>query len=147
MHICGFIVAIGISLADLAAYNQFWKLYKINREQGIAAFRAFSKLQIFGMIGLSVILVTGITMLYIVHWVYVSMLWMQIKLTLVVLIFVNGFTLGRSSTLKLRKLIAQDQSGENTIKVSSLRSRLNLFLILQLAIYGSIIFLAVFQFT
>ena len=148
MHICGFIAAIGVSLATIAAYNQFWKLYATNHEQGIAAFRAFNKLLIAGMIGMIVILAAGITMLAIEHWTFASMLWMQIKLVLVVLIFVNGLTLGRTASLNLRKWIEQDDRSEkNEWDVTQLRRRLNIFFILQLGIYASIIFLSVFRFT
>ncbi|HEX8037730.1 MAG TPA: hypothetical protein VF490_01205, partial [Chryseosolibacter sp.] len=52
LHIIGFTFAIGVTLATYVSYNQFWKLYFENRERGLAAFRAVSALNVFGMIGL-----------------------------------------------------------------------------------------------
>ena len=147
LHICGFITAVGVSLSSLVVYNQFWKLYNRDHKQGIAAFRAFNKLQITGMIGLTVIIAAGITMLAIAHWSYIFMLWMHIKLTLVALIIIFGFVMARSSTSKLRKLIDPNyQIDGSKVDTVLLRRHLNIFFIVQLAGYTSIIFLSVFRF-
>lgn len=147
LHIIGFITAIGVTLATLIAYTQFWKLYDTNNEQGAAAFRSFSQLQTAGMIGLFLALLGGIIMLALAHWSFTALLWFKIKMGLVILILVNGFTLGRTTSLRLSELIAPDhRSDEDARDVQSLRRRLNVFLVLQLGIYAAIIILSVFRF-
>jgi hypothetical protein len=147
LHFIGFIGAIGITLVTFLAYKQFWKLYKKDKEQGLAAFRAFKSLQVVGLIGLALILAAGITMLGILNWNLVHLVWFQIKLGLVLLIFVNGFTLGRVTTLKLQDLIAQNEvSIDSMSDIDKLRKQLQSFQVIQLLIFVLIIFLSVFQF-
>ena len=147
LHFIGFIAAMGITFVTFLAYKQFWKLYKKDKEQGLAAFRAFKSLQLVGLVGLALVLIAGITMLGLLNWALLPLHWFQIKLGLVLLIFVNGFTLGRVTTLKLQALIAQDEGSINSVAdIDKLRNQLQTFLIIQLLIFVLIIFLSVFQF-
>lgn len=148
LHIIGFTAAIGITIATYLAYNQFWKLYRYNNAMGAAAFRTFRLLQIAGMIGLTLVLVAGICMLALTSWAFMHQIWFHIKLTLVLLIFVTGFTIGRTSTLKLKNFLAKDQSGSGmNDEARQIRSRLRTYHIIQLFLYASIIVLSVFRFT
>jgi hypothetical protein len=126
-HIVGFTTAIGITLATFVAYKQFWNLYAISREQGLASFRAFKALQIVGMIGFMVVLVAGIGMLVIMKWTFISFLWFQIKLGLILLLFVNGVTLGRTSSMKLDSFLEQ-RLPEPVMNTEELRNRTRTFL-------------------
>ena len=146
IHIIGFIVTIGITLASFQAYQQFWKLYAFNKEQGLAAFRSFKSMQVIGLFGLLALIISGVAMLALVHWTFLSLLWFQVKLGLVVLIFVNGFTLGRGSTMQLQAFLKQEQSDKSIIEVNKIRSRLQNFQLIQLAIFLGIIILTVFRF-
>ena len=144
LHIIGFATAFGISLATFFAYNRFWQLYEINREQGLSAFKAFTFLQRVGMSGLMLVLLAGISMLALSNWSFVSQLWFQIKLGLIALIFVNGFTLGRTSTIKLDHFINQGiYEGHDALK---LQANLRRFLLIQILLYVTIIFLSVYRF-
>lgn len=146
LHIMGFVTAVGITLATLFTYNQFWKLYAIDREKGLAAFKSFTYLQRVGMIGLIVVLFAGLTMLYLGNWTFLSLLWFQIKLGLIILIFVNGFTLGRTSTLGLHSFISKGASGSiSSLETQAIQTRLKTFQLLQLTIYAVIIVLSVFR--
>jgi hypothetical protein len=147
LHVMGFVTAIGTVLATFVTYTQFWKLYAINQEQGLAAFRSFKVLQRVGMIGFLVLLVAGLSMLAIMKWSFLSLFWFQIKLVLIVLIFANGFVLGRTSALKFEAFISKEQPSSNAIiSVTELQSRLRTFLLVQLAIYACIIMVSVFRF-
>lgn len=144
LHIIGFATAFGITLATFFAYNRFWRLYEISREQGLAAFKALTFLQRVGASGLMLVLLAGITMLALSKWSFTSLLWFQIKLGLIALIFVNGFTLGRTSTIKLDHFINQGvHGGDDALK---LQVNLRRFLLIQILLYIAIIFLSVFRF-
>lgn len=144
LHIVGFATAFGISLATLFAYSRFWKLYGINREQGIAAFKAFAFLQRIGMIGLMLVLLAGLSMLALRNWVFVSLLWFQIKLAFIALIFINGFTQGRTSTMKLDEFVTENKKQE--LQPEVLQKKLRTFLSIQLIFYITIIAMSVFRF-
>lgn len=145
IHIFGFILGIGVTVSAFLAFTQFWKLYHSNQSQGRAAFRAFAALQKFGMLGLLLVLVGGISMLAIADWSYMNLLWFQIKLGLVVLMLVNGFTFGRVSTLQLQAFLKEEKP--TTEAAQEIQSKLRTFQILQLCIFAGIILLSVFRFT
>jgi hypothetical protein len=147
-HLVALGMAMGITLANAVANNQFWKLYDKSKEQGLAAFRATMKFRVFGMIGLALLILTGVVMLWAVHWTLVELLWFKIKLFLVFLLFVNGFTLGRTTSEKLEKVLkAENNSGGVHLETIRLRRNIQIFQLTQLGLFISIIILAVFRFT
>lgn len=147
LHIFGFIAAIGVTLASLVAYIQFWNLYAVDRDKGVAAVRAFQKLQMVGGIGLGVVILSGVGMLAMMDWAFIQVLWFQIKLGLVLLLFVNGFMIGRIPSVKLEKLLREDgQSSNEQSEINFIHARLKTFQIIQLMIFATIIFLTVFRF-
>ncbi len=87
LHILGFVTAIGVTLTTWLAYTQFWKLYETNVQQAKTGFRAIMRLQVAGTIGLMTVIVAGICMLAISKWTFISLLWFQIKLGLIILTF------------------------------------------------------------
>ena len=52
VHIIAISMVVGITIANFVAFKQFWKLYAVNHEQGLSAFRAITNFQFIGMIGL-----------------------------------------------------------------------------------------------
>jgi uncharacterized membrane protein len=143
LHIAGFIVAAGVSLCTLIANNQFWKLYAKNNEQGLAAFRAFKVLQVVEGLGFLSILIGGITMGGLASWAFAYQFWFKVKLGIIVLLLVNGFTLGRISTQQLGALLAKNSS-ETTDEVR-VKNSLRMFQIVQLILFAVIILLSVFR--
>ena len=148
LHIYAFIAAIGVTLASLLAYRKFWHVYDKDRTQGLSAFPIVEALQVAGMIGMGVLLLAGIGMLAIAHWSFVQLSWFQIKLALIVLLFVNGSTIGRTSAAKLKALMesAQLPSENSEAEVAAVRSRVQLFFSIQLALFATIVLLSVFRF-
>jgi uncharacterized membrane protein SirB2 len=148
LHIYAFIAAIGVTLASLLAYRKFWHVYDKDRTQGLSAFPIVEALQVAGMIGMGVLLLAGIGMLAIAHWSFVQLSWFQIKLALIVLLYVNGSTIGRTSAAKLKGLMesAQLPSENSEAEVAAVRSRVRLFFSIQLALFAAIVLLSVFRF-
>ena len=148
LHFIALALAIGITLANAVAFRQFWKLYDRNKAHGLSAFRAITKLQVFGILGLMLLILTGIAMLWLFQWTLVALLWFRIKLLFVLLLFVNGFTLGRTTTMKLQVLISEERDFDKlqpeTIR---LRKNLRIFQLTQLCLFTIIIILAVFRFS
>jgi hypothetical protein len=141
LHFLGFVMGGGTLLGNLVAFKHCWKLFDADRQGGTAAFKVLSRLQIVGMIGILLLIITGVIMLWMLEWTFVSLLWFQIKLALVVLIFVNGFTIGRSQTLKLQSLLSGEK--DRPIDTQKLRANLRVFQSTQLLIFLVIVFLSV----
>jgi len=146
LHIMGLITAAGVTVTSYFAFKEFWKLYDTSNPQGLSAFKAMSKLQMVGMFGLILLVLSGVGMLAIVDWEYGSQLWFKVKLILVALIFVNSFTQGRIQTLKLRALIHGQKPVDNN-EVELLKRNLAIFQLSQIAIIALIIICSVYKFT
>lgn len=146
VHLFALTMAVGVTIANAVASSQFWKLYDTNKEHGISAFRGIKKFQILGGLGLLLLIASGFTMLWLYNWAYGEQLWFKIKMTCILLILVNGFTLGRITNLKLGKLLKGDHLSHQSQDTSSLRRNLTIFYSTQLSLFLLIIVLASFRF-
>lgn len=142
LHLMALAMAGGVTLAGTVANRTFWKLYDQNKEHGMAAFRSTLKFRIVGMMGLGLLILTGIIMLWMYEWTLAQLLWFKIKMVIVLLLFVNGFTLGRVSSQKLERVLKGEAIADNSV-----RSQLHTFQVIQLSLFAMIIILAVFRFT
>ena len=148
VHIVGISMVLGITIANYVAFKQFWKLYDTNKGQGLSAFQAISKFQIVGITGLLLLILSGIIMLYLFQWTFYELLWFKIKLCLVLLIFINGFTMGRIQTLKLIAFLSEARaSSESPEDIALLKRNLRVFHLTQLMLFFLIIVVSVFRFS
>lgn len=147
IHLIALTMAVGITIASAVASRQFWKLYDSDRLQGLSAFRGIKKFQLFGMVGLLLLILSGITMLSLYDWAYGEQLWFRIKMSCILLILVNGFTFGRMTTVRMGKLLARDGHA-NGAEVGVLRLKRNqsIFLATQLSLFFVIIVMSSFRF-
>jgi len=147
LHLIALTMAVGITIANAIAFKQFWKLYYNNKEHGLSAFRAITKFRVFGIIGLMVLILTGLILLWLFNWTLGELLWFKIKMFIVVLLFVNGFTMGRITSEKLETLLRQE-AGSTDLQPDTkrLRRHLIIFHFTQLTLFTLIIILAVFRF-
>src|SRR5258705_7356439 len=140
VHIIGISMILGITIANYVAFKQFWKLYDTHKEQGLSAFQAISKFQIVGITGLLLLILSGTIMLYLFQWTFYELLWFKIKLCLVLLIFINGFTMGRIQTLKLMAFLSGVRAtGESPEDIVLLKRNLRVFHLTQLMLFFLII--------
>jgi len=143
-HFFGFIVAIGTTVASTVAYKYFWRQYSEDRLRVKSTFQLIQGVQIAGMMGMITLLIAGITMLAMANGGHTSLLWFQLKLGLVVLIFVSGLTLGRTTAQGLKKLVEQNDSPQDQL-AASIKSRARVFSAIQLTIFSLIIILSVLK--
>jgi hypothetical protein len=147
VHIIAISMVVGITIANFVAFKQFWKLYAVNRERGLSAFRAISNFQFIGMIGLLLLILSGTTILYVVEWTFLSLLWFKIKLSIILLIFVNGFTMGRIQTVKLQAFLSEEKtSSESQHDIGKIKRNMQIFHLTQLTLFVIIIIVSVFRF-
>jgi hypothetical protein len=146
-HITGITMMAGTTLMDYVIFKQIWKQYWADKSKALAISEALVKLQIVFGSGFLLLLISGITMMYLTHGVFGEQLWFRIKFGLILLIMINGVAFGRRLGVRLRKLLPQEISGINVNdNVLEIRDKLNLFHIVQLAIFLTIFVLSVFKF-
>jgi hypothetical protein len=84
---------------------------------------------------------------HLVEWAFLSLLWFKTKLSIVVLIFVNGFTMSRIQTLKLQAFLSEEEkSTECQPDIPRLKRNLQVFHLTQLSLFVLIIIVSVFRF-
>jgi uncharacterized membrane protein SirB2 len=145
IHITGFTMMAGITLADFVTTRQFWKQFATDKPKGIGINNAMAKFPKFFGIGIILLILSGVTMMAITNGAFGEQIWFQIKFGLVILIIVNGLAIGRRQGTKLRKLLA---SGNESIdaKLFKVKSRLNWFHTTQIILFTIIFLLSVFKF-
>jgi hypothetical protein len=146
-HITGITMMAGTTLMDYVIFKQIWKQYWVDKTKSLAISEALVKLQIVFGSGFLLLIISGVTMMYLTHGVFGEQLWFRIKFALILVIMINGLVFGRRMGVLLRKLLPEEISGidvsDKTLKV---RDNLNVFHITQLTIFLAIFILSVFKF-
>jgi len=146
-HITGITMMAGTTLMDYVIFKQIWKQYWADKNKALAISEALVKLQIVFGSGFLLLLISGITMMYLTHGVFGEQTWFRIKFGLILLIMINGIGFGRRLGVRLRKLLPEEISGidvsDQTLKI---RDNLSIFHVTQLAIFLTIFVLSVFKF-
>jgi hypothetical protein len=146
-HIIGLTMMAGTTLMDYVIFKQLWKQYALDKPKALAIGEATVKLQIVFGIGFLLLVISGVTMMYITHGAFGEQTWFRIKFGLIILIVINGLTMGRRQGVKLRKLLPEEISGINVgDKLLKVKDSLNIFHISQMAIFITIFILSVFKF-
>ena len=147
IHIIGFTMMAGITLADFVTTKQFWKQYANDKPKAIAINSAMSKFPKFFGIGIILLILSGIIMMAITNGAFGEQTWFRIKFALIILIIVNGLAIGRRQGTRLRKLLLPGTPDENTnVKFLKVKSTLNWFHITQITLFTMIFVLSVFKF-
>jgi hypothetical protein len=79
------------------------------------------------------------------HGAFVSQIWFQIKMILVLLIILNASFFARTQNKKLGKLLSA--AGNSTYEFNTIKSKMNLYYAIQFIFLMTIFVLSVFRFT
>lgn len=145
-HITGFTIMAGTTLVDYLLFKQFWKQFVKEKAKGLAISEAISVLPVLFGIGIVLLIISGVTMMAMTNGVFGEQLWFRIKFGLVILIILNGLLVGRKQGSKLRKILSEDTSGENDVRLLKIKRNLNSFHISQMLMFITIFILSVFKF-
>ena len=147
IHITGLTMMAGTTLADYIMTKQFWKQFATDKQQAFAINKAMSKLVMLFGIGIILLILSGMSMMWLTNGMWGEQLWFRIKFGLVIVIIINGLAVGRRQGNQLRKLVAVEATGENTgTKLLKVKSDLNRFHVAQLALFIIVFVLSVFKF-
>ncbi|HTJ11829.1 MAG TPA: hypothetical protein VL547_07385 [Dinghuibacter sp.] len=135
LHIVGFTLFAGITLADALAFRQFWRLWDRDPAQALLTRQVMASFPVFMRVGAIVLILAGVGMMALVNGVFGEQLWFRIKMVLVVLIVVNGI-------LGIRLLNRLDKVTSPVV----LRSRIRWFHVVQLGLLAGVFFLSAARF-
>lgn len=146
-HIIGLTMMAGTTLADSMVFNQFWKQFVLDRQKANAIGQVSSKFQILFGSGFLLLIISGVCMMAITHGVFGEQTWFRIKFGLIVLILINGLTMGRRNGVQLRKLLRDEIPGGNVQeRFLKIKRNLRIFHISQMTLFAIIFTLSVFKF-
>jgi len=144
LHIAGVVIIAGTTLTAFVISKQLWVFIETNREKA-QIFNSNGALfgKMTGIGGMLTIL-SGIAMVVTMHSAFVSQIWFQIKMILVLLIILNASFFARAQNKKLSKLLA---AGNTAYQFSTIKSKMNLYYAIQFVFLMTIFVLSVFRFT
>jgi uncharacterized membrane protein len=145
IHLMALTVFAGITLVDYLAHLSLYNAIAQNKRPE-ALLNLMARLPRLAGIGAALLILSGFGMFGLAHGIFGEQLWFRIKLGLVVLIILNSLLIGRKQNGKLQKIFATGGSLNMSAEILMIKSRLNLFYLLQLLLFVLIIFLSAFKF-
>jgi uncharacterized membrane protein SirB2 len=146
-HIIGLTMLAGTTLVDYVTTRYFWKQYSMDKQNALIIQRAISKFQFLPGIGLLLLIISGIGMMALTRGVFGEQIWFRIKFGLVIIIILNVLAIGRRQSLKLRKLLSDENQGEKIgKKLLKIKTRQQWFHIIQITLFIIVFILSAFKF-
>jgi len=147
IHIIGLATVGGSNLVAFVMQGQFWKQYALDKGKGVAIMSATSRIPMITMMGVLLLILSGVSMMAITHGVFGEQFWFRVKIAVLVVIIINGITFGRRSNATLKKLIIEDTNGNDmTSELESSRKQIRIFYFIQLSLLITIFVLSIFKF-
>jgi hypothetical protein len=145
-HLSGMVLMIGTTVAEFVVFRVFVKLLNSQDKAVAGMLTLMSGLGKLLPVGGALLLVSAIGLMAVTEGIYLSQLWLQVKLALILLLPVNGMLIGSRQMKRLKNNLSIEGEGPNTAAQSSIL-KLSRFYLVQLLVFFSIIILAVFKFT
>lgn len=147
LHIIGLTIVGGSNLVAFVMQGQFWKLYEQDKGKGAAVMIATSKVPRITILGLLLLILSGVAMMVITQGAFGGQVWFKIKMSVLLIIIINAVIFGRRSGAALRDLIREDTNGKDmTPELRSMKRRIRAFYLIQLSLLVTIFVLSVFKF-
>jgi uncharacterized membrane protein len=147
LHIIGLTIVGGSNLIAFVMQAQFWKLYEQDKGKGAAVMIATSKVPRITMVGLLLLILSGVAMMVITQGAFGGQVWFKIKMSVLLIIIINALLFGRKSGATLRNLIIDDTNGKDmTPELRATKRRIRVFYLIQLSLLLIIFVLSVFKF-
>jgi hypothetical protein len=102
MHLSGLILMVGTTVAAFVTFRAFKKRFKVKSETSTGLLQLLSTLDPIKGIGGILLIISGIGLTYITGWVFLHMLWLQLKLSLILLLPLNEIQIGKKQLKKLK---------------------------------------------
>ena len=145
-HIIGLTIVGGSTLVAFVMQNHFWKQYEQDAGKAIGVMVANAKVPRITMIGLLLLILSGMSMMIITQGVFGAQLWFKIKMIVLLIIIINAVILSRNNGAMLKRLITKDINSKEMIpELTSAKLRIRIFYLIQLCLIVTIFVLSVFK--
>jgi len=146
-HIMGLTIVGGSTLVAFVVQNQFWKQYEQDAGKAIGVMVANAKVPRITMIGLLLLILSGMSMMIITQGAFGAQLWFKVKMIVLLIIIINAVILGRKLRVVLKRLISEHTHGKETKpELTSAKWKIRIFYLIQLSLIVTIFVLSVFKF-
>lgn len=146
LHLSGLVLMAGTTVTELVMFRLFVRLLTKQDKAALSLFELLSGLGRLLLAGGVVLVVSGIGLTILNEGVYLQQRWLQVKLGLIILLPLNGLLVGSPRMKQVRNSLLVEGVGLSLAVQPGVR-KLTLFHRVQLAVFLTIIILAVFKFT
>lgn len=142
-HIIGIFLIAGGSVGTVITESLFWKNIKQGSDKSKGLAPLLLRFPPILIAGAMLLLVSGLLMLYGLNWAYLGQTWLTIKLSLFVLIVLNGRLIGNPV---FKKIAEEAQSPQPSLKkLLVLKNKIRRFHITQFSMLFTVIALVIFK--
>src|SRR5690242_12130528 len=145
-HIIGITLIAGDSIGGLVLERQVYRYFNQTPSKAVVLAPLMSRYPIIIQSGALLMLLSGLTMLYTLHWAVASELWFIIKMCLYVALILNGLLVAKPTGMKLGKLLAMAPSETTNQQFRILKRRMTIFHITEFSMLAMIYLLAIYRF-
>lgn len=145
MHLSGLTLMAGTTVAAFVTFRAFKNRYHSKMEGSSGLLKLLTNLAPIKGIGGILLILSGTGLMYLTGGVFLHMLWLQLKLSLILLLPLNEILIGNKQLKRLETAFFENKpEGSTVIKMAI--PRISTFYTVQLLLFLAIIALAVFKF-
>jgi hypothetical protein len=145
MHLSGLILMVGTTVASFVTFRAFTKRFNLKSETSTGLLQLLSNLAPIKGIGGILLIISGIGLTFITGGVFLHMLWLQLKLSVILLLPLNEILIGNKQQKKLTTAFFENNPDSTTV-IKMTVPKIALFYTIQLLLFLAIIVLAVLKF-
>ena len=145
LHLSGLILMVGTTVASFVTFRAFVKRFNIKSESSTGLLQLLSNLDPVKGIGGFSLIISGIGLMFITGWVFLHMLWLQLKLFVILLLVLNEILVEKKQLKKLKTSFFENNPDSSTM-IKMAVPKLVMFYTFQLLLFLGVIALAVLKF-
>src|SRR5687767_1143877 len=145
MHLSGMTLMAGTTVAAFVTFRAFINRFNIKSESSSGLLKLLSNLAPIKGIGGILLILSGIGLMFITGSVFLHMLWLQLKLTLILLLPLNEILIGNKQLKKLKTAYVEKNPDSSTV-IKMTVPKMAIFYTIQLLLFLGIIVVAVLKF-
>jgi len=144
MHLSGLVLMVGTTVASFVTFRAFKKRFDIKSESATGLLQLLTTLDPIKGIGGILLIISGIGLTFITGWVFLHMLWLQLKLSLILLLPLNEILIGKKQLKQLKTAFFENNPGSATV-IKIAIPKIAVFYTIQLLLFLGIMVLAVLK--
>ena len=144
MHLSGLVLMVGTTVASFVTFRAFKKRFDIKSESATGLLQLLTTLDPIKGIGGILLIISGIGLTFITGWVFLHMLWLQLKLSLILLLPLNEILIGNKQLKKLKTAFFENNPGSAAV-IKIAIPKIAVFYTIQLLLFLGIMVLAVLK--